>query len=265
MRVLCTGGAGYVGSACLRYLLGEGHDVFAYDDLSEGNRLAVPEHEDRLLLGDIRDKDKLARVLTERRIDVVMHFAAVASVPDSIRDPALYWDVNLVGTKSVLDAMRGAGVTKIVLSSTAATYGFSEASSLTESSPQVPVTPYGTSKMACEALLREYALAYGFGCASMRYFNASGADLDGAHGEDRRHESHLIPLVLAAALGVRDEVLIFGDDWTTPDGTCVRDYVHVRDIAQAHALAMGALTPGSAEAYNIGSGVGLSVREIVAA
>ncbi len=265
MRVLCTGGAGYVGSACLRHLLRHGLEAFAYDDLSEGRAAAVPDADRRLVVGSILDRPLLERTLRDRAIDAVMHFAAVASVPESIARPAEYWEINVVGTKNVLDAMRAAGVASVVFSSTAATYAFSDRMPLEEDDLQAPVTPYGTTKLACERMLDEYRTAYGIAFTAMRYFNASGADEDGEFGEDRRAETHLIPLVLYAAVGRREKVMVFGDDWPTRDGTCVRDYVHVDDIAQAHRLALAAHRPGVGRFYNIGSSSGATVREIVTA
>lgn len=261
MRLLLTGGAGYVGSACLRWLLKQGHEAIAYDDLSEGNREAVPD--DRLVIGDILDTDRLADALREHRIEAVMHFAAVASVPESIVNPDLYWRVNLGGTKSVLDAMRTAGVNRIVFSSTAATYSFDAPMPLNEDSPQDPQVPYGTSKLAAEWIIADYARAYEMGFALLRYFNASGADADGQHGEARRHEGHLIPLILYAAQGRRDKVKIFGGDWPTRDGTCERDYIHVEDLAAAHELTVKALQVGDRRAYNLGTGRGATVREVL--
>ena len=210
MKILLTGGAGYVGSACLRWLLRNGHDPIAYDNLLEGNIAAVPDAPRRLIVGDIAETDRLARVLAEHRIEAVMHFAALASVPDSIADPEAYYQVNVIGTKSVLDAMRMAGVRKILFSSTAATYGFQSEMPLREESPQLPETPYGTTKLAAEWLIKDYARAYGLGYALLRYFNACGADSDGRHGEDRRHESHLIPLIFQVAVGRREKLLIYG-------------------------------------------------------
>ena len=186
-----------------------------------------------------------------------MHFAALASVPDSIADPEAYYRVNVIGTKSVLDAMRTAGVRKILFSSTAATYGFHAEMPLREDSPQLPETPYGTTKLAAEWLIKDYARAYGLGYTLLRYFNACGADPDGEYGEDRRHESHLIPLIFQVALGRREKLLIYGGDYPTRDGTCVRDYVHTDDLAQAHQLAVETLAPGMGRAYNLGSGTGV--------
>jgi UDP-glucose 4-epimerase len=263
MRILLTGGAGYIGSACLRWLLRHGHDPIAYDNLTEGNREAVPD--DRLVVGDLLDPDRLADAMHRHRAEAVMHFAALASVPDSIADPDGYYRVNVIGTKNVLDAMRRAGVARIVFSSTAATYGFHAEMPLREDSAQAPETPYGTTKLAAEWLIKDYARAYGLGYTLLRYFNASGADPDGRYGEDRRHEAHLIPLILAVAVGRREMVRIYGDDWDTRDGTCVRDYVHTDDLAQAHQLALESLEPGMGRAYNLGSGVGVTVLEVLRA
>ena len=263
MRILCTGGAGYVGSACLRYLLKKGYEAFAFDNLSEGNAAAVPDSDNRLIVGDILNKRHLIDTLNSYKIDAVMHFAAVASVPDSIAMPAQYWEVNVVGTKNVLDAMIECGIKNIVFSSTAATYAFTDKMPLDEADLQMPLTPYGTTKLACESMLNDYRIAYGIGFTVMRYFNASGADLDGEYGEDRRVESHLIPLAFHTAVGRREKLLVYGDDWPTADGSCVRDYVHVEDIAQAHVLAMENYQPNVGNFYNIGSNTGASVIEII--
>ncbi len=265
MKILLTGGAGYVGSACLRWLLKHGHDPIAYDNLEEGNVAAVPDAAARLIVGDIADTDHLAKVLDQRRIEAVMHFAALASVPDSIADPEAYYRVNVVGTKSVLDAMRSAGVRKILFSSTAATYGFNGEMPLRENSPQTPETPYGTTKLTAEWLIKDYGRAYDFGFVLLRYFNAAGADPGGDFGEDRRHEAHLIPLIFQTAVGRRPKVMVYGDDYPTPDGTCVRDYVHTSDLAQAHQLAVESLESGVGRAYNLGSGTGATVLEVLRA
>jgi UDP-glucose 4-epimerase len=265
MKILLTGGAGYVGSACLRWLLAHGHDPVAFDNLLEGNIKGVPHASTRLIRGDIAETDHLATVLRERSIEAVMHFAALASVPDSIADPEAYYRVNVGGTKSVLDAMRTTGVRKILFSSTAATYGFHTEMPLRENSPQTPETPYGTSKLAAEWLIKDYARAYGLGYTLLRYFNASGADPGGNFGEDRRHEGHLIPLIFQAAVGRRPKITIYGDDYPTVDGTCVRDYVHTADLAQAHQLAVQSLEPGMGRAYNLGSGTGVTVLEVLQA
>jgi UDP-glucose 4-epimerase len=265
MNVLLTGGAGYVGSACLRWLLERGHEAIAYDSLLEGNISAVPDADRRLIVGDILETDRLAELLQRHSIEAVMHFAALASVPDSISNPEAYYRVNVGGTKSVLDAMRASSVRKILFSSTAATYAFHAEMPLRENSPQTPETPYGTSKLAAEWLIKDYARAYGLGYALLRYFNASGADEDGSFGEDRRQESHLIPLILQVAVGRRPKVLIYGNDYTTRDGSCVRDFVHTADLAQAHQLAVESLEPGVKRAYNLGSGIGVTVLEVLRA
>ena len=265
MKILLTGGAGYVGSACTRWLLAHGHDPVVYDNLSEGNTAAVPDASARLVIGDIVDTNHLATVLRQQGVEAVMHFAALASVPDSIADPEAYYRVNVGGTKSVLDAMRSAGVRKILFSSTAATYGFHAEMPLRENSSQTPETPYGSTKLAAEWLIKDYARAYGLGYTLLRYFNASGADPDGNYGEDRRHETHLIPLILQAAVGRRPKVLIYGDDYPTPDGSCMRDYVHTADLAQAHQLAVESLEPGVGRVYNLGSGVGVTVLQALRA
>jgi UDP-glucose 4-epimerase len=265
MKILLTGGAGYIGSACLRWLIRHGHEPIAFDNMSEGNRAAVPDSTQRLIVGDLADIDRLAGVLRERNIEAVMHFAALASVPESISDPDGYYQTNFVGTKNVLDAMRRSGVWRIVFSSTAATYAFNTEMPLREDSPQIPETPYGTSKLAAERMIKDYVRAYRMGAAILRYFNASGADPDGAHGEARRHEGHLIPITLNVAIGRREKLRIFGDDWDTRDGTCLRDYVHTEDLAQAHQLAVESLQPGVCREYNIGSGTGTSVWEVLRA
>jgi len=261
MKMLLTGGAGYVGSACLRWLLKHGHDPIAFDDLSLGNAASVPE--DRLIVGDMLDREALADALRSTGAEVVMHFAALASVPESITDPESYWRINVIGTKTVMDAMRDAGVDRLLFSSTAATYAFDAEMPLREDSPQEPQTPYGTTKLACEQIIEEYRRAYGIGYAVLRYFNASGADPDAEFGESREKEGHLIPLVLYAALGRRDKVLVFGGDWDTPDGTCVRDYVHTDDLAQAHQLAAEAMRPGGGARYNLSNGDGVSVMQVI--
>lgn len=263
MRILLTGGAGYVGSCCLRWLLAHGHDPIAYDNLSEGNRDAVPDA--RLIVGDITDELRLVEVFNDYEIEAVMHFAALASVPESIKDPESYYRTNIEGTKCVLDAMRTANVGRIVFSSTAATYAFTEQMPIIESSPQIPQVPYGKSKLAVEWMIEDYSRAYGIGYTIFRYFNASGADGDGDHGEHRHNESHLIPLILAAATGRRDKIMIYGQDYPTHDGTCIRDYVHVEDLAQAHQSAVETTEPGTGRIYNLGSGTGNSVLEVLRA
>ena len=202
-------------------------------------------------------------VIRRLAIDTVFHFAAVASVPESIADPRTYWAVNCEGTRCVLDAMVSAGATHFVLSSTAAVYDHDAAMPIAEDAAKVPATPYGTSKLAAEHLARDYAHAYGLAAVALRYFNASGADQDGAHGECRRNETHLIPLLLAAAAGRRPVFCLFGDDWPTPDGTCLRDFVSVLDLARAHMLAARHAVRGRFATYNLGAGRGTSVWELI--
>jgi UDP-glucose 4-epimerase len=263
MKLLLIGGAGYVGSACLRWLVKHGHDPIAFDDLSTGNAASVPA--DRLIVGDMLNVQQLREVMQQHAIEGVMHFAALASVPESIAEPERYYRVNVLGTKCVLDAMLACNVDRIVFSSTAATYGFTDDMPLREDALQQPQVPYGSTKLAAEWLIRDYANAYGIGGMLLRYFNASGADLDGNFGESRDHETHLIPLTLQVATGQREELMIYGDDYNTPDGTCVRDYIHTDDLAQAHQLAIEAIEPGDVRAYNLGSGQGISVMQVLRA
>lgn len=261
MRILVTGGAGYIGSHAVRWLLRAGHDVCVYDNLCLGRRQAAPV--DRLVEGDLLDRALLETTLRERRIDAVMHFAAFAAVGESVENPAKYYQNNIVGSLSLLEAMRGAGVARIVFSSTTATYGAPQRIPITEDEPQCPINPYGFSKLVVERALDDYAQAYGFSFAALRYFNAAGASPDGDLGEDHTPETHLIPIVLEVALGRRERITIFGDDYPTPDGSCVRDYVHVDDLASAHLAALERLQPGRGIKLNLGTGRGHSVREVI--
>ena len=263
MKVLLTGGAGYVGSHAARLLQQAGHDVWCYDNLSNGHGAAVPFG--KLVEGDLLDGDRLEATFCEHSIDAVMHFAALAYVGESVTDPAKYYHNNVVGTLTLLNAMRASGVGRIVFSSTCATYGVPVVVPITEAEKQAPINPYGFTKLHIEHSLADYARAYGLGYAALRYFNASGAAEDGSIGEDHQPETHLIPLVLQVALGQREEVLIFGDDYPTPDGTCVRDYVHVDDLARAHIAALEKLESGSQLKLNLGTGAGASVMEVVEA
>jgi UDP-glucose-4-epimerase GalE len=243
--------------------LRHGHEAWAYDNLSEGNARAVPDG--RLFRGDILDRGALSKAIAETHADAVMHFAASASVPESIKDPELYWRNNLLGTKTVLDAMLENRVRRLVFSSTAATYAFDVEMPIRETSLQQPQTPYGTSKLAAEWLIKDYARAYNVGYAMLRYFNASGADEGGEYGEDRRSETHLIPLTLYAAQGRIPKLRITGTDFPTRDGSAVRDYVHTDDLGQAHQLCLEALEPGTSRIYNLGTGTGCTVKEVLAA
>ncbi len=261
MRILVTGGAGYIGSHTVRQLIAGGHEVTVYDNLLYGHRQAVPaEH---LVVGDLRDADHLDGVLVNRGIEAVVHFAAFAYVGESVTDPAKYYTNNLVYSLRLLERCRRNGVQKFVFSSTCATYGVPESVPITEAEKQRPVNPYGNTKLAFEHALADYAAAYPFGYCALRYFNASGAAADGSIGEDHTPETHLIPLVFRAATGKIPYVTIFGTDYPTPDGTCVRDYIHVDDLAAAHILALDAIEPGSKLAYNVGIGRGYSVREVI--
>jgi UDP-glucose 4-epimerase len=261
MKVLLTGGAGYVGSACLRHLLRHGLDAYAYDDLSRGHRGAVPEG--RLIIGDILDSHRLTHTLREGGFDAVMHFAALAYVGESVSEPERYWRINVAGSVSLLDAMLAAGVRRILFSSTCSIYGDSPAVPMSEMAPQTPCNPYARTKLAIEWAIRDCADAHGLGFTLLRYFNAAGADEDGRHGEDHEPESHLIPLVLQVASGRREAIGVFGIDYPTADGTCIRDYIHVDDLAQAHRLAIEATSPGSRHVFNVGTGQGHSVLEVI--
>ncbi len=261
MKVLVTGGAGYVGSHAVALLLRRGHEVVVYDDLSRGHAGAVPG--EILVRGELADGTGLAALLAERQIDAVMHFAAFALVAESVADPALYYRNNVEGTLSLLEAMRFAGVQRVVFSSTCAIYGEPERVPIREDAPQRPVNPYGFTKLVIERALADYARAYGFGYAALRYFNACGASPDGGIGEDHDPETHAIPLALEAALGRRQCFTIFGTDYPTPDGTCIRDYIHVDDLAEAHLSALDRLEAGEGLCLNLGTGRGFSVREVV--
>jgi UDP-glucose 4-epimerase len=261
MRILVTGGAGYIGSHAVRLFLARGHDVWVHDNLSFGHRAAVPT--ERLVAGDLSEVHRLDHLLLDRRIEAVVHFAAFTYVGESVQNPAKYWQNNTVNTLNLLEALRRHRVERFVFSSTAATYGVPDRVPITEDTPQVPINPYGMSKLAVERALADYARAYGWGVASLRYFNAAGAAPDGTLGEDHHPETHLIPLVIQAAMGRRPHIEVFGTDYPTPDGTCVRDYIHVDDLAEAHLLALEALEPGKELRLNLGIGRGYSVREVI--
>jgi UDP-glucose 4-epimerase len=261
MRVLVTGGAGYIGSVVAAQLIATGHEVTVLDDLSTGHADAVPAGA-TFVKGTLRDC--AAEVLSDGT-DAVLHFAAKSLVGESMAEPARYWSANLGGTLSLLDAMREIGVRTIVFSSTAAVYGEPERTPVTEADPTRPANPYGASKLAVDTTLTEFARLYGFGAVSLRYFNVAGAQQagDGSWLGERHHpETHLIPSVLASVAAGRP-VRIFGDDYDTPDGTCVRDYIHVTDLADAHLRALAATQPGRHRIYNLGHGTGFSVREVI--
>ena len=259
MRLLVTGGAGYVGSVCAAVLLEEGHQVVVVDDLSTGNADAVPEGA-QFVEADM--VEAAPGLLGDGSFDGVLHFAAKSLVGESVVSPELYWFGNVVKTLQLLEAMRAAGTPRLVFSSTAATYGEPESVPITEDAPTRPTNAYGATKLAIDHAITSYAVAHGLAATSLRYFNVAGAY--GGLGERHATETHLIPLVLQVATGARDEILVFGNDWPTPDGTCVRDYIHVRDLADAHVLALQTAQAGSHRIYNLGSGAGFSVREVIA-
>ncbi|RCS41399.1 UDP-glucose 4-epimerase GalE [Bremerella cremea] len=263
MRVLVTGGAGYIGSHTARKLAAAGHEVVIFDNLLYGHRSAAGKIP--LVVEDLIDRDKLTATLLENKIEAVIHFAAFAQVGESVTNPSIYYNNNICGTISLLDAMRAADVGRIVFSSTCATYGIPASSPIDETFPQAPINPYGFSKLAIEHALQDYSQAYGIAYAALRYFNAAGASPQGDIGEDHTPESHLIPVVLQVALGQRKAISIFGTDYPTEDGTCVRDYIHVDDLADAHLLAMEKITPENSLQLNLGTGRGSSVQEIVEA
>ena len=262
MRVLVTGGAGYIGSVVAAQLLAAGHDVVVVDDLSTGHADAVPPSAQFHQLG-ITELDP---VIGDWGIEAVLHFAAKSLVGESTQDPALYWRNNVVGTVALLDSMRRFGIERIVFSSSAATYGDAAEQPIREDAPTRPTSPYGATKLAIDLALTDYAHAYGIGAVSLRYFNVAGAlhTAAGSFGERHATETHLIPNALRAA-GGSGELSLFGTDYPTPDGTCVRDYIHVVDLADAHVRALAATEPGRHEILNLGSGRGYPVREVLEA
>jgi UDP-glucose 4-epimerase len=262
MKLLVTGGAGYIGSHTAALLAKQGHEIWIFDNLSRGHRQAARGH--HFVEGDLQDYELLKQVLAAG-INGVMHFAALTYVGESVEEPAKYYRNNFGGTLKLLEAMRANDVQKIVFSSTAAVYGTPQEVPIRESAAQEPINPYGRSKLAVEWLLADYASAYGIGYAALRYFNAAGASTSGELGEDHSPETHLIPIVLQAALGQRLSVDVFGTDYSTADGTCVRDYVHVEDLADAHSLALQAIEPGRGSIFNLGSGQGYSVQQVITA
>lgn len=261
MRVLVTGGAGYVGSHAAKLLAKSGHEVVILDNLAEGHRHSVGKLP--LVIADLLDRDSLIGALRDHEIEAVMHFAALAYVGVSVREPAKYYQNNIVGSLVLLDAMRAVGVDRIVFSSSCATYGIPKQVPIPEDHPQNPISPYGFTKYVVERALADYSHAYGLGYAALRYFNASGAAADGTLGEDHDPETHLIPLILQVALGQREYVEIFGTDYPTPDGTCIRDYIHVDDLALAHQKALELLEQGMELKLNLGTGCGASVQEVI--
>jgi UDP-glucose 4-epimerase len=261
--ILVTGGAGYIGSHTVKALRNSGFDPLIFDNFSTGHRNFVGST--KLVEGDLSNPDGLKQVFEDNPIEGVLHFAGKALVPESHRSPELYYATNVTGGINLLTAMENAGVKKIIFSSTCATYGIPEKVPIDENTPQRPINPYGETKLAFEKALRWFQDSYGIEYLSLRYFNAAGADAEGDLGEDHDPETHLIPLVLDAAIGRKPQVRILGTDYPTPDGTCVRDFIHVSDLASAHVAGLQALLSGkiASQAINLGTGSGYSVREVV--
>lgn len=262
MKVLVTGGAGYIGSHVVRALQRLNMEVVVLDSLELGHKAAVQGT--NLVVGNLADKDLLSLLFADGRFDAVMHFAAYSQVGESMLFPERYYHNNVAGTLNLLEAMLQHNVKKLVFSSTAAVYGEPAETTITEDFPAIPANVYGKTKLMIETMLKDYDRAYGLKFMSLRYFNAAGADLSGDIGEDHIPETHLIPLAIQAALGQRNSIKVFGADYDTPDGTCIRDYIHVNDLADAHVLALQALVSGAdSSIYNLGTGRGYSVLEII--
>jgi len=260
--ILVTGGAGYIGSHYVLYERARGSEVVVLDNLIYGHREALLDAP--LVVGDLGDRAVLERLFCDYPIDAVVHFAAFASVPESVAKPEKYYTNNVAATLTLLEAMRAHGVRHFVFSSSCATYGNPQYVPMDEKHPQNPINPYGESKFFCEKMFAAYDHAHDLRFVSLRYFNAAGADPDGRIGESHDPETHLIPIVLQAAKGTRESVTVYGTDYDTPDGTCIRDYIHILDLAQAHALALDHLRAGgSSDCYNLGSEHGYSVREVI--
>lgn len=265
MTILVLGGAGYIGSHAVDLLIGQGYDVAVVDNLLTGHRQAV-HPQARFYQGDIRDKVFLTSVFEKESIRGVIHFAASSIVPESMKDPLMYFNNNVQGTQVLLEVMNEFDVKNIVFSSTAATYGKTKESPIKETTPTNPESPYGESKLMMEKMLKWCDEAYGIKYVALRYFNVAGAKLDGTIGEDHTPETHLVPIILQTALGQREKLMIYGDDYDTPDGTNIRDYVHVVDLCQAHILAINYLFDGGqSDVFNLGSSQGFSVKEMVEA
>mgnify|MGYP001652923207 FL=1 len=263
MNVLVCGGAGYIGSHTVYELIERGHSVVVVDSLIKGHKAAI-HNEAKFYLGDIRDEEFMDRVFRENQIDAVIDFAAFSLVGESVNEPFKYYENNVYGTLKLLEAMERADVKKIVFSSTAATYGEPENDIIVESDNTNPTNPYGETKLTVEKMLKWADNAYGIKFVALRYFNAAGAHISGKIGEDHNPETHLIPIILQTALGQREKMFIFGDDYDTPDGTCVRDYIHVTDLADAHIKALEKLfRTNESGIYNLGNGKGFSVKEVI--
>lgn len=262
MAILVAGGAGYIGSHTVKMLYKKGYDVIVYDNLSKGYREFAKWG--RFIEGDISDDKKLKKVFQKYKIDAVMHFCAFIEVGESVVEPEKYYKNNLVNTITLINTMKDAGIKNFIFSSTAAIFGEPENIPIKEDDPKNPINPYGRTKLFVEEILEDYEKAYGFNSICFRYFNAAGADPDGEIGEAHNPESHLIPLILDAAMGKREAIKIFGTDYPTKDGTCIRDYIHVNDLAEAHILGLEfLLREKRSERFNLGSGEGYTVREII--
>jgi UDP-glucose 4-epimerase len=261
MKLLVTGGAGYIGSIVARQLLDSGHEVVVFDNLERGHRSAVPP-DARLVVADLLDQEALNGLLAEG-FDGVLHFAALALVGESVNHPERYYRTNVGGTLNLLEAMRAAEVPRLVFSSTCAVYGQPDEVPIAETAPPRPANAYGASKLAVDNMIGNFCVAHQLGAASLRYFNVAGAS--GDQGEHHEPETHLIPNILNTVLGIRPVVEIFGTDYPTPDGTAIRDYIHIEDLSAAHILAIGDTRPGEHEIFNLGNGNGFSVREVIAA
>lgn len=262
MAILVTGGAGYIGSHTVAALLERGDDVVIIDHLQQGHRKAVLGG--KLYVGDIRDRDLLTKIFSENEISAVIHFAANSLVGESMSNPGLYYDNNVYGTLQLLECMKQHGVNHIVFSSTAATYGEPERTPIMESDRTLPTNAYGDTKLAMERMMHWFDVAHGIKYVALRYFNAAGAHQGGQIGEDHQPETHLIPLILQVALGQRPHIAVFGDDYPTEDGTCIRDYIHVMDLADAHLKAVDYLLAGKdSTVYNLGNGQGFSVKQVI--
>lgn len=262
MHILVCGGAGYIGSHMVKLLSESGHSVTTFDNLSTGHRVAVKWGD--FVEGDLLNPADLEKLFAENDFDAVMHFSARSLVGESVAEPELYYRNNVVGTFNLLEAMRATGVNKFVFSSTAATFGYPVRDAIDEEHPQNPINPYGQTKLAVEKMLEDYAPAYGLRSVSLRYFNAAGADPEGEIGEAHDPETHLIPNVLKAALDSSRRLKVFGNDYTTRDGTCVRDYIHILDLCRAHLLALEFIEgEGGAHGFNLGNGQGFSILEVI--
>jgi len=261
MRILVCGGAGYIGSNMTALLMAQGHEPVVFDNFSKGHRSAVKGAQ--VITGDLADYRGLVRVLQDHQIEAVMHFAAFIEVGESVQEPLKYYRNNLSNTQNVLSAMETAGVQKFVFSSTAAVYGMPEKVPISEDAPKRPINPYGETKLAVERMCHYQAQTDRLRFVALRYFNACGAGNDGRLGEDHRPESHLIPLIIHAAMGRRADIKVYGSDYPTPDGTCIRDYIHIDDLCRAHLLALSRLDECTELAYNLGNGQGYSVRQVI--